>query len=96
MSILDNTPVNKPTAVWSEPLPVNRLEMLQAAQLEDALGLTSKETLRRDIGRDAELEAQRLADEQRDSDARQDEMLRRQSERGFGDAMIGAGNEGGE
>ena len=93
MSILDNTPVNKPTAVWGEPLPVNRLEMLQAAEIEDRLRLTSLETLRRDIGRDAELEAQRLADEQRDSDARQDEALRRQSERGFGDAMIGAGED---
>ena len=96
LGILDNTPVNKPKAIWGDPLPVNRLELLQAAQLEDLLSLTSKETLREDIGRDAELEAQRLADEQRDADARQDEMLRKQTERGFGDAMIGSGANSGD
>lgn len=52
-----------PTAQWADPLPANRLEVLEAAKVEKELGTTSLETLTTEIGRDPELEAQRKADE---------------------------------
>lgn len=90
MAWLENAPVNKPKAIWGDPLPVNRLELLQAAEIELRLGTTSKETLREDLGRDAELEAQRLADEQREDADRMDAQMLRQSQLGL-DAQLTAG-----
>lgn len=53
-----------PTAEWPEPLPVNRLEQLQAAKIESELGTTSQTTLAESIDRDPALEQQLKANEQ--------------------------------
>jgi hypothetical protein len=50
-------------ATWDDPLPLNRNEELQAAQVEHGLGLVSRETLAGDLGRDWETEEQRIVDE---------------------------------
>jgi hypothetical protein len=55
------------------------------------LGTTSKETLAEEIGRDPELEAQRLADEQREEADRMDEQMLRQSQLGLDDPKMGIG-----
>jgi hypothetical protein len=43
-------------AKWSDPLPVNRKELLEAAQIEKGLETTSQKTLTEEIGRDPETE----------------------------------------
>lgn len=53
----------QPTVNWDDPLPVNRLEMLQAAQLEQGLGTASTQTLAQDLGRDYTAEKDKLAEE---------------------------------
>jgi hypothetical protein len=91
LAVVENAPVNKPKAIWGDPLPVNRLELLQAAEIELRLGTTSKETLAEEIGRDPELEAQRLADEQREEADRMDEQMLRQAQLGLDDPKMGIG-----
>lgn len=54
-------------AKWSEPLPVNRLELLQAATLEKALETTSQKTLTKEIGRDPDTEAALKSEEAQDT-----------------------------
>lgn len=53
----------RPDAEWENPLPENKLELLQAAKVEKELGTTSERTLTESIGRDPDVEAQRKADE---------------------------------
>lgn len=57
----------RPTAHWDDPLPINRLELLQAAQIESGLGTTSKQTLAKDLGRDYVVEVERRDEETTDA-----------------------------
>jgi hypothetical protein len=54
-------------AQWSDPLPVNRLEVLQAATLEKNLETTSNRTLTEEIGRDPDTEAELKSQEAQDA-----------------------------
>lgn len=72
-----------PVPVWGEMLPTNRLELLQAAQIEKNLGTTSDETLAQDIGRDYDAEQQKLADEKTSAGAALTNVLSRAGERGM-------------
>jgi hypothetical protein len=53
-----------PTAIWADPLPANRVETVAALTQEAALGVTSKQTLAEDLGRDPEVEQERMAEEE--------------------------------
>ncbi len=52
-----------PLAEWADPLPQARLELVQAAQLEQGLGFTSNRTLATDLGRDLDEENERKSTE---------------------------------
>lgn len=52
-----------PTAQWIDPLPQARLELVQAAQMEQGLGFTSNRTLAADLGRDFDEEVERKSTE---------------------------------
>jgi hypothetical protein len=54
--------VEEPEAQWDDPLPTNRMEAVQTAQIENDLGV-SKQTLFDDLGRDYFKEQERRADE---------------------------------
>jgi hypothetical protein len=84
MLVMAGYTVDKPpVAVWSEMLPTNRLELLQAAQIEKNLGTTSDETLAQEIGRDYDAEQQKLADEKTSAGAALTDVLSRAGERGM-------------
>lgn len=53
----------RPDAEWEDILPENRLEILQAATVEQSLGTTSERTLTQSIGRDPDVEAKLKAEE---------------------------------
>lgn len=55
----DNTPVIH----WPDALPENQLENAQSLAQEDALGVVSKQTMAADLGRDWEVEQERMAQE---------------------------------
>lgn len=57
-----------PLVTWPETIPQSRLEVLQAAQLEQALGIVSRETLADDLGRDYPTEKARMDGEKQESD----------------------------
>lgn len=52
-----------PAIIWGDPLPDNRIERLQAAQIEKDLGFTSMQTLAQDLSRDYLTEQERRAEE---------------------------------
>lgn len=54
---------DRPKAIWDDPLPTNRLELLQSAKIESELGTTSKQTLAKDLGRDPVVEAEHRDEE---------------------------------
>lgn len=49
--------------VWDDPLPVNRLELVQAVAMEHGIGATSAQTLLETMGRDPAVESERRGDE---------------------------------
>lgn len=49
-------------AHWADPLPTNRLEVVQTAEAEQAMGV-SKTTTFKDLGRDYEAESEKVAEE---------------------------------
>jgi len=53
---------------WANPLPEDRLEDVDAAVKENELGTVSKETLAADLGRDWELEQERMSNEAQGED----------------------------
>lgn len=53
-------PDNVPILHWPDPLPENQLENVQSLAQEDALGVVSKQTMAADLGRDWELELERM------------------------------------
>lgn len=53
-----------PKAIWSDPLPANKLEVVAALTQEAALGVTSKQTIAKDLGRDVQVEQERMAEEE--------------------------------
>jgi len=55
---------------WPDPLPVNKQENVTTVAAEQALGITSDETLAGDLGRDYADEQKRLADERKARAAR--------------------------
>lgn len=60
-----------PIVEWDDPLPVNRLEQLQAAEKEAALKTASTETLATELGRNYKVEEDKLAQEASKDSARQ-------------------------
>ena len=56
------TDIEEPEAQWDDPLPVNRLEAVQTAQMEVDLGV-SKQSVFEDIERDYFKEQEKIADE---------------------------------
>lgn len=73
-----------PEAVWDDPLPLNRLEVLQAAQIEAALGTVSKQTLADDLGRDYEHEQENMREEKQTSIEALANALSAAGDSGFG------------
>lgn len=69
------TVTEAPIAIWADSLPVNRLEQLQAMQIENNLGIVSKQTMSQDLGRDYEREADQRAEETQESGALLGEVL---------------------
>lgn len=51
---------HRPKATWPDPLPMNRLEMLEGLTTERDMGIVSKATAAADAGRDWDLEQKRL------------------------------------
>ena len=62
--VAGETVEEKPKVIWKDPLPTNRLEKLQEAQIEEGLNTTSNKTIAEDIGRNYEAEAQQRAEEE--------------------------------
>jgi Phage portal protein, SPP1 Gp6-like len=60
----------KTTLTWPDPLPVNRAEIVATAQAEQAIGVTSDETIATDLGRDYADEQTRLEAERKARQAR--------------------------
>lgn len=58
------------TLTWPDPLPVNREEIVRTAQQEQAIGVTSDETIATDLGRDYAQEQARLDAERKARAAR--------------------------
>lgn len=84
LMLMDNVAVEeKPTPVWPDLLPQNRLEVLQSATLEKNLGTTSQQTLTESIDRDPKLEAQRKAEEGTTAGGALVDVLTRVGERGL-------------
>jgi hypothetical protein len=52
-----------PVAHWPDALPVNRLEQLQAAQIELGLGTTSRQSISADLDRDYDVEQEQIREE---------------------------------
>lgn len=52
-------PAERPVAKWNDPLPTNRLELLQGAKIESELGTTSMETIAESIDRDYKAEQEK-------------------------------------
>lgn len=99
LSEIDGTPLTGLTAKWVDPLPVNRLELVQTAAIEDASGFASKVTLQADLGRDPVTEAKRMEAQQQDDAELMTGILAKAGERGgFGTppALNGNGNGRGE
>lgn len=69
-------------AVWPDTLPVNRLEVLQGLQIEQALGIASKQSMAKDAGRDFELEQDQMEEEVQTSGELLAGMLAAVGERG--------------
>lgn len=76
-----NVPV-APVTHWPDVLPVNRLEVLQAAQIELSLGMTSRQSLTPDIGRDYMVEQEQIREEQQSAGEALTELLLTAGERG--------------
>lgn len=53
----------QPLIGWDDPLPINRLEQLMAAEKEAALGTASKQTLAEELDRDYMSEKAKIAEE---------------------------------
>ncbi len=75
--------IGKIEAEWSDQLPKNRLEVLQAATLEKNLGTTSQETLTESIDRDPSKEALLKAQEGTTSSTALVDTLEKMGNRGL-------------
>lgn len=94
LAAIDGVALEKPTAMWADPLPVNRLELVQTAALEKTNGFASTVTLQEDLGRDPVLEAERKESEQQDDAELMETMLAKAGERGaFEDRDNGSGRK---
>jgi hypothetical protein len=61
--IMGHAAPEPPALEWPDPLPQARLELVQAAQMEQQLGFTSNRTLAADLGRDFDEEIERKSTE---------------------------------
>lgn len=69
--------IEMPLVTWSDPLPTNRLELVETVTKEADLGLTSGQTLAKDLKRDFVAEQQMLIEEgNAQFDATTDALLR--------------------
>lgn len=82
--------IERPMAVWPDPLPVSRAELVDTAGKEQALGITSGQSLADDLGRDYSKERQQLIEEGRFSRNQVFGMLEQAGQRG----MLGMGGLG--
>lgn len=85
-------PVETIKDVWPEPLPQDRTATVQQVVSEAELGMTSDETLLKDLGRDPQVEAEQRARQQRTQQTSVAEMLAGLGQRGN---LLGAGGRGG-
>lgn len=69
-------------AEWGDELPLNKLEVVQRLQIEDALGITSKQMMAEEVGRDYEMVAQQKQEEAATDIDRQVGLLTGLAERG--------------
>lgn len=78
---------------WDDPLPQNRVEVVQSVQAEQNIGVTSKHTLAKALDRDYEAELELKREEMDDSIDLQSGMMNAMAERG---AIFGnnGGNSG--
>lgn len=60
MYIMGDTTADKPLILWANPLPVNRTELVNAVRVEQAIGLTSPQTLTESLDRDPDNEQLRM------------------------------------
>lgn len=60
MWIMGDVEAGKPLIVWANPLPVNRTELVNAVRVEQAIGLTSPQTLTESLERDPDNEQRRM------------------------------------
>lgn len=54
---------DKPAIEWSDPLPINRTELVNAAKVEQSVGYTSAQALTETLGRDFDQEQGRIGSE---------------------------------
>jgi hypothetical protein len=69
-------------AKWGDLLPVNQLELVQRLQVEDALGITSKQMMAEELGRDYEMVVEQKQEESVTDIDRQVGLLTGLAERG--------------
>jgi len=72
-----------PAAVWDDPLPMNRIELITAAAQEKQLGVVSKQTLSDDLGRNFAVEQERMAEETNTAGEAFGNVLEQAAERGL-------------
>jgi hypothetical protein len=81
-----------PLIEWPEALPQNRLEVLQAAQLEQSLGVVSRETISGELGRNFVSENEKMGNEGQAANEAMADALNRMVERGALGGVGGAGS----
>jgi hypothetical protein len=72
----------KVTARWDDPLPVDHKELVEAAAKEAEIGATSKQTLLETLGRDPDVEWERIEEEGARDDAALGDQLQQLGQTG--------------
>jgi len=79
---LINVMVERVESKWDDPLPQDRGEIVKAAKIESDLGVTSKQTIQEELGRDPAQESERMDDEQTDAANATADLLTQMGQRG--------------
>lgn len=86
--------IEAPTAQWDDPLPSDRKEIVEALEKEKALGATSIQTIREDLGRDNQVETERIAEEGNNAGAALGNILQTFGEQGGFESSFGGRRNG--
>ncbi len=81
----------RPEDKWEDPLPENRMEVVQSLEKEKALGAVSTQTIQEDLHRDPAVEGERMAEEQSNSGDSFANVLAKINQRGFAPSTFGGG-----